>query len=156
MRPACRFEKMGEVIFDVAHNPDAIFHLLQALHTFFPKRQLRFLVGFSSDKDYAFCLRLLSDVATHIHLVQAPQARAASVHALSAAMDAIHAPSYSIHDAMIDGVKEAYASALERGELLIIAGSFYIMADAKEALGMHMTRDSLDLNEKTLAGFLFR
>ena len=79
VRPPCRFEKMQDVIFDVAHNPDAIFHLLQALHTFFPKRHVRFLVGFSADKDYEFCLRLLSDVATHVHLVQALSPRAASL-----------------------------------------------------------------------------
>jgi dihydrofolate synthase/folylpolyglutamate synthase len=155
VRPPCRFEKMGDVIFDVAHNPDAIFHLLQALHTFFPKRHVRFLVGFSSDKDYEFCLRLISDVATHIHFVQASSIRAAPLHALAAAMDAISTPTYSLHDTVIDGVKEAHASAQDRGELLVISGSFYIMADAKEALGIYPPRDSLDLNEKILSGSFF-
>jgi len=155
VRPPCRFEKMGDVIFDAAHNPDAIFHLLQALHTFFPKRHARFLLGFSADKDYEFCLRLISDVATHIHLVQASSLRAAPLHALAGAMDEIKKPSYSLHDSVADGVKQAHDSALEKGELLVIAGSFYIMADAKEALGVYPPRDALDLNEKILSGSFF-
>ena len=73
VRPPCRFERMQNVIFDVAHNPEAIFSLLQALHLFFPQRQLRFLVGFSKDKDYGSCLELIATVAGHIHLEeQAP------------------------------------------------------------------------------------
>ena len=85
-RPPCRFEKIGEVIFDVAHNSEAIFSLLQALHSFFPTRKFRFLVGFSQEKDYDKCLDLIADVATHIHLVQADSPRAAQLEALEAAL----------------------------------------------------------------------
>src|SRR5579871_4795207 len=67
VRPPCRFERVGEVIFDVAHNPEAIFYLLQALHTFFPKSKFRFVVGFSKDKEYDQCLNLIAPVAAHIH-----------------------------------------------------------------------------------------
>jgi dihydrofolate synthase/folylpolyglutamate synthase len=151
VRPPCRFEKVGEVIFDVAHNPDAIFYLLQALHTFFPKRHVRFLVGFSGDKEYESCLRHLSDVATHIHLVQASTPRAAPVEALVNALDGLKVPFYSVHEAIAEGVREAHATALQRGELLVITGSFYIMADAKEALGIHQPKDIFDLNEKILS-----
>jgi len=154
-RPSCRFEKRGDVIFDVAHNPDAIFHLLQALHTFFPKRHVRFLVGFSADKDYALCLKLISDVATHVHLVQASTPRAAALSDLAAAMEQIKERAYSLHDTVIEGVLHAQRSALENGELLVIAGSFYIMADAKAALGVYPPRDSLDLNEKNFSSSSF-
>jgi dihydrofolate synthase / folylpolyglutamate synthase len=85
-RPACRFERIGEAILDVAHNPEAIFYLLQALHTFFPQSKFRFLVGFSKDKQYDQCLDLIADVATHIHLVQADSARAATPDELEAAL----------------------------------------------------------------------
>jgi dihydrofolate synthase / folylpolyglutamate synthase len=153
VRPSCRFERMHDVIFDAAHNPDAIFHLLQALHTFFPKRHVRFLVGFSADKDYECALRLLSDVATHVHLVQAATPRAASLHALASAMEAIDMVPYSVHETVALGVEQAHKSALEKGELLVITGSFYLMADAKEALGVYPPRDSLDLNEKFSGSF---
>lgn len=150
-RPPCRFERVGEVIFDVAHNPDAIFYLLQALHTFFPKRHLRFLVGFSADKEYESCLRHLSDVATHIHLVQAPTARAAPVEMLAGVLDALKVPFYSTHEAIADGVRQAHETALRQGELLVVTGSFYIMADAKEVLGIPQPKDIFDLNEKILS-----
>ncbi|HEY2811192.1 MAG TPA: cyanophycin synthetase [Rhabdochlamydiaceae bacterium] len=150
LRPPCRLERSGEVIFDVAHNPDAIFHLLQALHIFFPKRQLRFVAGFSADKDYELCLQLLADVASHIHLVRASTSRAASLASLAAAMEKWKAPLYTAHEEVFEAVQEAHTSALERGELLVITGSFYIMADAKAALGFHPVRDRYALNDMML------
>src|ERR1700722_6984610 len=82
IRPPCRFERIGDVIFDVAHNPEAVFYLLQALHTMFPHARFRFLAGFSKDKEYDQCLELIGSVATHIHLVQAETLRAAQVQEL--------------------------------------------------------------------------
>ena len=134
VRPPCRFERVGEVIFDVAHNPEAIFYLLQALHTFFPKSKFRFLVGFSKDKEYDQCLDLIVPVAAHIHLVQAPTRRAATIEELKDALGNLDSSSYSSHLSIQEGVQEAYAKALAQGEILVVCGSFYIMADAKEAI----------------------
>jgi dihydrofolate synthase/folylpolyglutamate synthase len=150
-RPPCRFEKADDVLFDVAHNPDGFFHLLQALHTFYPKREMRFVVGFSADKDYEQCLELISSVATHIHLVQASTPRAAPLELLASAMEIIKKPLHTLHPSVMEGVQEAYALAQDRGELLVIAGSFYLMADAKQALGFYAPRDPMDLNEKILS-----
>lgn len=151
IRPSCRFERIGDTIFDVAHNPDAIFHLLQALHLFAPQQRIRFVVGFSSDKDYESCLRLISDVATFIHLVRASTPRAASLHALASVMNKIKGSHFQLHENMDEAVKEAHTLAIEKSELLVITGSFYLMADAQEALGIYRLRDPFDLNEKTLS-----
>ena len=119
---------------------------------FFPNRQVRFVVGFSADKEYALCLQLIAHVATCIHLVQAATPRAAPLHALSAAMDAIEkAPAYELHSSVHDAVIRAQRQAAEKKELLVITGSFYIMADAKEAVGIYSPRDPCDLNEKIYA-----
>ena len=152
-RPACRLEQLGDVIFDVAHNPDAIFHLLQALHTLFPGRKARFVVGFSDDKEFDSCLELIADVAAHVHLVQAPTARAASTEVLAETLQELKsAAPFTKHETIADGVRYAHQAAIEEHQLLVISGSFYIMADAKAALGIYPARDSLDLNEKTLVG----
>jgi dihydrofolate synthase/folylpolyglutamate synthase len=145
VRPPCRFEQMGNVIFDVAHNPEAIFYLLQALHTFFPRSQFRFLVGFSKDKEYDQCLDLIAPVAAHIHLVQAPTLRAASLAELRLVLVNKDPRSYSSHLSIQEGVREAYAKALAQGEILVICGSFYIMADAKEAFAVQVPKDSFGL-----------
>lgn len=144
MRPPCRFERIGDVILDVAHNPDAIFSLLQALHTFFPERKFRFLVGFSRDKEYDRCLELIADVATHIHLVCANSERAATQKELMEALKNEDPQLFTAHASIKEGVKAACAE----GEILVICGSFYIMAEARRALGDHSPKDSFDLSEK--------
>jgi dihydrofolate synthase / folylpolyglutamate synthase len=148
IRPPCRFEKIGDAIFDVAHNPDAIFCLLQALHTFYPQSRFRFLVGFSKDKEYDQCLNLIAAVATHVHLVQATTFRAAMTEDLKSALKNEDPTFSSVHSSIKEGMEEAYSKALAQGEILVICGSFYIMKDAKEAIGVQLPKDSRDLNEK--------
>ena len=145
IRPPCRFERVGEAIFDVAHNPDAISHLIQALHTFFPLRKFRFLVGFSKDKEYDRCLALIATIATHIHLVQANSPRSATTEELICkGRECCHLPSrtavsriikdpffFTPHISVKEGMKEAYSLALKNQEMLVVCGSFYIMADIR-------------------------
>jgi dihydrofolate synthase/folylpolyglutamate synthase len=148
IRPSCRFEVQDDVVFDVAHNPDAFAHLVQALQLFFPKKALRFVVGFSADKDYKHCLEMLSPVAEHIHLVQADSQRAATPEAV--AMEIKKTP-YTLHASVQEGVRHAYTDAIANHALLVIAGSFYIMAAAKEALDLHSpTTDTLPLSDTIL------
>ncbi len=144
VRPPCRFERIGDVIFDVAHNPEAIFCLLQALHSFFPNGKFRFLVGFSKDKEYDRCLELIADVATHIHLVQADSPRAATIEEMKAALTNEDPRLLSSSPSLAQAVTEAQSEAHCRGELLVISGSFYIMAEAKNTLQL----STLGLNEK--------
>ncbi len=134
VRPPCRFEKIGDAILDVAHNPEAVFSLLQALHTFFPSRNFRFLVGFSKDKEYDRCLDLIATVAIHIHLVQAPSSRAATTQELKSALKNEDPSLSTCHSSIQEGVASAYDEAMAKGEILVICGSFYIMADAKVQL----------------------
>ena len=130
LRPSCRFEVCGEVIFDVAHNPEAIFYLLQALHYFFPKKRLRFVVGFSKNKDYESCLELIAPVATHIHLVQG-SCRLVSASELSFALKDAPSSFYTCHQSIEEGVKAAFSFAFQANELTVVCGSFYIMQEAK-------------------------
>lgn len=129
-RPACRFEKIGPVIFDVAHNPDAIWSLLQALHHSNYKK-LRFLVGFSKDKDYAQCLALLASHAMHLHLVQANSFRAATLEDLQSALS--QEIPYTAHATIHEGMQRAIKALCDE-EILVVCGSFYIMEEAKRTL----------------------
>lgn len=136
LRPSCRFEICGNVIFDVAHNPEAIFYLLQALHYFFPKRRVRFVVGFSKDKDYSSCLELIAPVAIHIHLVQGCSSLVSANKLSFALKEATSfkkaASFYTCHKSIEEGVKAAFNFAFQANELTVICGSFYIMQEAKK------------------------
>lgn len=142
LRPSCRFEKCGEVIFDVAHNPEAMFYLLQALHYFFSHKPLRFIVGFAKHKDYESCLELIAPVATHVHLVQG-DCRLASVEELSLALKDVPSSFYTCHLSIEEGVKTACNLASQKNELAIVCGSFYIMQEAKSVA---YPAKALDLN----------
>ncbi|MBS0620153.1 MAG: bifunctional folylpolyglutamate synthase/dihydrofolate synthase [Verrucomicrobia bacterium] len=144
-RPPCRFEKVGDVLYDVAHNIDATIHLLQALEMFFPDTPCRFLVGYSEDKEYASCLALLQKKATHLHLVQAEMPRAASPKKLRETLpDQMDA---TLHKSVAEGAVTAYQEAQKKGELLVISGSFYIMADARHAIELCKTQEErIDLS----------
>jgi dihydrofolate synthase / folylpolyglutamate synthase len=131
VRPPCRFERREDVIFDVAHNPEAIFCLLQALHTFFPVGRFRFLVGFSRDKEYDRCLEWIVQVATHIHLVQAESPRAATTQEL---LSAIKRNMCTCHSSVQEGIAQAHFEAQAHEEILVVCGSFYIMAEANSLL----------------------
>jgi dihydrofolate synthase/folylpolyglutamate synthase len=127
-RPPCRFEEIPGGILDGAHNPEAMFALLQALHAFYPERKLRFLVGFCKDKDYRSCLELIGGVAEHIHLIQAPTPRAASPQELALCLDG----DYTAHSSLEEGVHSAWMHAPE--ELIVVCGSFYLMDPVKRSL----------------------
>ena len=131
LRPPCRFEKINGVIFDVAHNPDAIFHLIQALHHFYPDRTFRFVAGFSKDKEFDLCLDHMAKVASMIHLVEAPSERAASVALLEKTLSSEKCMK---HASIQEGVSNALLAARLSGDQLVVCGSFYIMQEAKEAL----------------------
>lgn len=133
-RPSCRFERVGMLLFDVAHNPSATFRLLQTLHTCFPDQHYRFLVGYCRDKDYAACLDLIADVATHIHLVPIDSERAAHPTELQASLSQENPQLTTAHATIEEGAHQAHQLALSQGELLVICGSFYLMRRAKEAL----------------------
>jgi dihydrofolate synthase / folylpolyglutamate synthase len=133
LRPSCRFEICGDVIFDVAHNPEAVFYLLQALHYFFPKRLLRFVVGFSQDKDYESCLELITPVAVHVHLVQGND-RLMPVEELSFALKDAPSSFYTCHRNIEEGVKAAFSFASQTSELTVVCGSFSIMQEAKSVI----------------------
>lgn len=144
LRPPCRLEKVGEAILDVAHNPDGFRRLFEALQNRFPNQPIRLVVGLSKDKDIKSCLKIAASKAKHIHLVKASSSRAADFEELSEELRSLGASHYSKAETISKGIADALTAG--KGELIVICGSFYIMAEARRALGIDLPEDSLDLN----------
>lgn len=125
-RPPCRFEEDNGVIYDVAHNPDGIMRLLQAIEMHFPNKEYRMVIGLSQDKDIKSCLELCTK-AKHIYLVRADTPRAASLDELERILQDLRYGSYSKEN----NVKEALQNAKASSDLCVVFGSFYLMAEAK-------------------------
>jgi len=161
IRPPCRFEETVvddtvHVILDVAHNPPALQYLLAKLRADYPsQKNIRFVLGFSSDKDLANCTRqILNEKPSGIHLVQASHSRAASIDdILEVAPELKTFAHYDIprrheNDGYVENgnittqVEAALALAKENNELLVVCGSAFIMSEVREALGYDEPRDT--------------
>lgn len=152
----CRFEILpgsSPVILDVAHNPDGLQHLFQTIQHHYPGRSLRLLFGLSKSKDVKGCLQLITQHGTHFHLVEASNGRGAAIGDLYRTLQelSIEASRLFAHESIVMGVKQAQQEALKHKQILVICGSFFIMAQARQALGFVEPYDAIDLNERHLA-----
>jgi folylpolyglutamate synthase/dihydropteroate synthase len=68
-RPPCRFERRllnpyTQVVLDVAHNKDGISHLLQEVQKLIHREKIskiEIICGFSKDKDFKSCVKLINE-----------------------------------------------------------------------------------------------
>jgi dihydrofolate synthase / folylpolyglutamate synthase len=154
-RPPCRFESVQRndtltVILDVAHNPPAMLYLIRKLNATFPQSKFRMIVGMSSDKDTNLCgqyiLQGVHNNAEAIHLVQAAHPRAARIEDMLASDASGLLKAYSHYDLEDRSVTRQIQVALElakkNDEVLVICGSVFLMAEAREALDFDEPRDS--------------
>lgn len=126
---SCRFERRGEEVFDVAHNPAGFIQLKNALTYFYPEKKFRFVIGMNQRKDFKQSLQHIENIATHIHFVQADDWQSASVHELADALQSISQTSFDCESSITSGMMHARALK-KKEEILVICGSFYIMLDA--------------------------
>jgi len=152
---SCRFEELtfngATILLDVAHNPDGIQRLCQLIKMKYPHRSVRAVCGFSKNKDIPSILKILKDHVSVFHLVEAPNGRGESVSQLHAYLKQLQIPSSNIHpeSQIASAVAHALQEMASPNELLVICGTFFIMSDARAALGIQEPRDPTDLNESS-------
>lgn len=156
--------KACTVVLDVGHNPPAIAELAKMLTRRFPDRPVRLVLGMSREKDLGESLKLAlaSPSLVHVHLVAAPHPRAAPVaELLEAAQVAVSTGKntgkarsedfFSVHDSALgsvsSGLRAAVAAAAGTDEVVLVCGSVFIMAEAREALGFKDPRDAPYVND---------
>ena len=128
-----RLEEVAGVVLDGAHNPQGAAALAEALPVLYPGRPVELVFGVLSDKDHAGMLAALRPAVRRIHVLapQTPRARAApEVQAL--------ARSLGIEAHVHGGLEEALACAWRAasdGALVCIAGSLYLVGEARQRLG---------------------
>ncbi|ETM50441.1 hypothetical protein L914_05513 [Phytophthora nicotianae] len=165
MRPNSK-ERKVTVVLDVAHNPQAIDKLVGLLHKQLPDKKFRFVCGFSADKAINKVLVKITDVVrdTHldesdeelqerIHLVKANHPRGASLEEINVALanataEGEQARVYETISTIKDGVNAALAAsrASSDDEVVVVCGSVFLMAEARQALGLKEPIDSAALN----------
>jgi len=158
-------ENIVTVILDVAHNPPAMLHLTAKLDSCDLPDEIknlprRFVAGFSADKDTALCASyLLSSCggdARQIHLIQAAHPRAAKLEEILTATPDLKDSNFDMKDhSVTTQIQEAVKLAAERNEILVVCGSVFVMAEAREVLGYDEPKDSDCIAEMAGAGFRY-
>jgi dihydrofolate synthase/folylpolyglutamate synthase len=122
-----RFDVRGKWIFDVAHNPDGMKVLVDALVSHQAPRPLHALVGIRSDKDWRPMLALLAPVVDRLVLTMPPSIpmlQRWSVSDVSGGPVAQIEPDF---DAALRAVQDGAATVL-------VTGSFHTVGDALSRL----------------------
>lgn len=120
------------VILDGAHNPAAARALAEALPDTFTWDRLHLVMGVFADKDLDGIVGPLAPLAVAGYAAAVESVRARPPHEVADAMIAHDIPTETfttVRDAL-----DAAASAASDGDLILVTGSLYTVADARRAL----------------------
>lgn len=164
--------KQVDVVLDVGHNGPAVQRLFEWLQrdyslqegtpnfnpsspssTLERRRKFRVVLGLSADKDVGECLATIFKFVepSHLHLIQAahPRAMRGQDLAKEAAKMGARIPEANFkYTSVGQGVEAALQLAArsggqgEEGEVVVVCGTFFIMAEARQALGIQEPVDS--------------
>lgn len=118
-----RFDVRGKWIFDVAHNPDGMRVLVEALASQGPRRPLHALVGIRNDKDWRPMLALLAPVVDRLVLTVPPSVPVMQRWSVSDFRGGPIAEIEPDFDTALREVQEGAATVL-------VTGSFHTVGDA--------------------------
>lgn len=137
-----------KIILDVAHNPDGLRHLFEAIREQEPACSIRVLFGLSKTKDVSSCLSILKEQCDDFHLVEPRNERGNPPEALKTVLLNLGVPKEHIFitPTIAASVNEALFQAAVNQQLLIICGSFFIMGEVRQALGIQEAHDTFDMN----------
>lgn len=140
-RLPCRREVINDVILDVAHNPEGISRFFEETE----EENLQVICGLSSNKDLEVCLQTIHTHAKEVHLVDASNGRCASPESLRIILMKQGVDELRIH--CYRSIAEALNTAKSKGKTAVI-GTFFIMDEARQHLGVDAPKDTVDLNER--------
>ena len=125
------------VLLDGAHQPAGTRALRAALADLFPGRPVHLVVGILSDKDREGMAAVLAPVASRITVTAPPWAsRAGDLAPVRDAMQRHAAPGVgvTVQPDCRRALDEARAAARERGALVCVSGSLYLVGAVREIL----------------------
>ncbi len=135
VRLAGRFQRVGNFILDVAHNPDGMRSFISTLKEVKPPAPLTAIIGILNDKDWRQMLMLVASAVDRIVLVAPPSAPAQRAWNPSEALS--FAKSNGIVAEHDPDFEHAVNVAGESGEATLITGSFHTVGDALKILGQN-------------------
>lgn len=127
-----RFERIGNLIFDVAHNPASMQALARTLRSVDPPRPLVAVLGILRDKDWRAMIEILAGVADHIILTAPSSAPPSRSWDVREAVD--FADSLNCSASLEADVDAAIVRGLATGATVVVTGSFHTVGDGLQSL----------------------
>jgi dihydrofolate synthase/folylpolyglutamate synthase len=122
------------VLVDVAHNAEGARALAETVSALFPDRNVAFVVALSRDKAHADFLRQLGRAAARFYLTEFEGERATPAETLLASAPCAHLACEAV-PSIPEALDRAIASARDTGGVVVVAGSFFLLARALPHLG---------------------
>lgn len=150
----CRFEEVIQdgvpIVLDVAHNPSALSRLFEKVRSRYPGYSIISVIGLSKEKDLKNSLAIIANCSSSIHLVEADNGRGVGVTELDAILMQVDQSQYikNQHVKVSDGLAAAIREAKNNQGVVIVCGTFFIMAAARKTIGIVEPNDIIDMNEK--------
>lgn len=120
-----------EVVFDVAHNPQAVAELCEVIRHRFDNIPVCLVAGIMADKDAQYMFEKYTEFATKIIITRPETPRAATPSELVKKIP----DSFKKNIEIIDNVKDAVCSACTKFDgIICVTGSFYLVGEAMTAL----------------------
>jgi dihydrofolate synthase/folylpolyglutamate synthase len=129
MRMPGRFEIIGNVILDGAHNPEGIFEGVKALKYYAKKLPVTVLFTVMRDKDYGTMQSALETIATHIIYTQLPKERSEKASILLKNSHHVQAQAHTDFKKAL-----SIAQHLSKNGVVYVCGSLYFISSIRKEL----------------------
>jgi dihydrofolate synthase / folylpolyglutamate synthase len=130
------------IVLDGAHNGDSAHKLVESLAEVFPGRRLVLVFGTSQDKDLARILAELMPAASVLVLTRSDHPRAwTDLEDLGARASALRPDVQMVIAPEVPHALEQARRLAGPADLICVTGSLFVVAAAREALGMAVEKD---------------
>lgn len=150
-----------KIILDVAHNLHAIEKVMKMLNSQYKDYNIRVIIGISSNKDVIDVFKKVISTADKVYFVTSASERLLTIDDLQGYVQYLNEEYVNIVDLNeenvvskenVGEVKEIIYKSIDdlcfEKELILICGSFFIMKDARLALGYKDYVDELRIDDK--------
>ena len=127
-----RFQRRGNLIFDVAHNPDGARVLAETLSAVGPERPVTAVLGVLNDKDWRQMIEVLAPHVDRFLFVAPPTAPARRAWNPSAAHE--YARAKGLASSVAPDFGEAITASQQALGTVLVTGSFHTVGDALHLL----------------------
>lgn len=133
VRLAGRFDQIGNLIFDVAHNPDSMHAFVRTLNAVHPQTPVVAILGVLKDKDWRAIMGALAGAVDHIILTAPSSAPPNRAWDLAAAQAFAESRGWSV------SANPSLGGAIDRGlaewKTVVVTGSFHTVGDGLKHIG---------------------